>query len=317
MFYVADSVIIRVMSNETQSVTTPGETIPVPSSQTRNSEFRSLGDRLTTLVAEAVIKRSLSFGVDKRIVSLYPDLITVAGGVATIFAAKDGRKFATASTLQERIHRARTGVLWAGVAVSADLFDGGFARNVDRLLPGVRINKHGANLDAGQDRWAEWLLCMAQLWAAYDRGDRLGIVLATASGISNFFPSAVRAEAEKAGKKVPETGKKISQIRNLRDIFSFLGTRGPRWGNLVLATFSADSRQQHIFSLLNIAGNTTSTIDRLNILNDKEIEPTLGPEAISQARSRSKMFKALGIAGSALLVGTALAANNKLSTAKE
>ena len=100
-----------------------------------------------------------------------------------------------------------------GLGVLGDALDGQVARALNQS------SEEGALFDLLNDRFQESVMSLSRIVTAAKRKDSLGMVLATLAGLTNPLPSLMRAEVEKKGGVVAESGK---------NPLSFLGTRSGR-----------------------------------------------------------------------------------------
>ena len=119
------------------------------------------------------------------------------------------------------------------------------------------------------DRIQESGLAFSRMIAAFFRNDDLGIVAATAAGITNPLTSYTRALAEEKGGSVLEAGEKFPAT---------IGNRFPRAIMNTLATVFPEPQNiplQNILDIMTTIGNLAATLERHR--KCKKIPKNIGP----------------------------------------
>ncbi len=121
-------------------------------------------------------------------------------------------------------------IVGVGGSATIDMFDGSLAREKNLVDPGSHDTRVGGSNDSLNDRWGNFVLGISRTTAAFFRGDKYGVGIATASTIARAIPAWQRSREEAEGRTYPESG------NGWRDPLGFLGTHGGSTPLSVLAT---------------------------------------------------------------------------------
>lgn len=199
---------------------------------------------------------------------------------------------------------AKAGVKLLGLYLAlsgTDMIDGSLARYLQSIGVEYSGKKDGALVDSAFDRIQEAFSAWLAMYRAAQQQDKLWLVTATLTAITNPLSSLVRAYAEKEGIVVSESGK---------NIFEFFGTRAGRFGTGTLHYLPrvkiGDTSLQAVIDGITAAATTKTTISRLQAVKLAEKNPnediSLDQESRKDAQRR---FNLLG--GLAIITGTTTA----------
>lgn len=166
-----------------------------------------------------------------------------------------------------------------------DAFDGSLARVMQAEDPLSHDSSTGQLVDGGFDRASELILGLYRINAAHKRGDLSAELAALSATLTSTFPSILRAYSELQGKDVPKAGKKLIGLlgtRIGRSALNGIATILPKPGGIPV---------QEVTDWITAIANTKTSFDRLGIVLNHE-EPTLSPEKIQHARTRTLLYLA-------------------------
>lgn len=170
--------------------------------------------------------------------------------------------------------------LMAG-GTSLDALDGTMAR-----LLGT-ASTEGALLDMITDRKQEMILALARIATASMRKDTVGVIAATAAGISNPIPSKYRAMTEELGYYVPESGARVSSFFGTRPIRALLGISATAYPEAHI--LGIESPMQPILDSISVIGNVFASMERAKILGQaKRGQLKVNPDPNAQELGRLK-----------------------------
>lgn len=173
-----------------------------------------------------------------------------------------------------------------------DAVDGPLARLLAEKYPDMADTSKGQLFDVLNDRGQELIMALLRAYAAYKRGDRLGMAAALATGATNPLPSEARAVAESLGFRVAEIRKDPLEVlgnRMGRGVVSTVSTAIPEVGPVPI---------QPLLDIATTISNVVSATSRVQTIFDKRNEP---PELSAQIRKE-------GAGRAKVLAGVAAAA---------
>lgn len=180
-----------------------------------------------------------------------------------------------------------------------DAVDGAMAR-----LLGT-ASAEGALLDMMTDRKQEAVLALARIVAASMRKDSLGVIAATAAGITNPIPSKYRAMAEERGYYVPESGANFGSIFGTRPIRALLGVSATAYPEVRMLGLEHPTMQP-ILDSVSIIGNLLTVLERAKILNQarsKQLKINPDPSTQELGRLKSEALSQFIKVNTALMLG--------------
>ena len=192
---------------------------------------------------------------------------------------------------QQRINTSTGIALIAGFAAlsGTDALDGSLARYKQSQGDTSHDTRTGQLVDSLSDRVQEAFLSWLAMYRAAESGDKLWLVTATLTALTNPLSSLVRAWAESEGLVVPESG---------ASAFEFLGTRAGRVATattrfLPNPTVSGISPQA-VIDGVSAAATTKTTISRLQAVfsQDRNMAETTLQE---NAKQRLKWLGGLAL----------------------
>lgn len=252
----------------------------------RNSSLRKFSERLT----DPIINRLAGIrGIEANHITLAGLGLTIAGSLERLINKSEVSPYIALSLL--------------GLGVSCDALDGALARRLNQS------SEKGAILDLMTDRIQESAMALTRVAMATERNDLIGVIAASLNGLTNPFPSLLRAIAENKGVVVPESGK---------NPLSFLGTRAGRvFTNIWTTTFpesftvGCQSSQALIDGLSSFA-NLMTTLERLKLIFTKKGEP-ISEKIVIVAKRKLEILTPYIIINSLMMMGGAILGIMKIS----
>jgi len=262
-----------------------------PLSSERNSPVRAAFSGITNGAARALLK-------------VFPDITADAityTGSGLVIAGSFIKGFPKEVIPYNASSWCGAGLLVIGVL--CDALDGAVARNKKR--PANYNELDGKLTDVVHNRIGEMFMAGSRNIAAGFRGDTLGVLAATISGLTAPLPSLLRAMVEKLGYFVPESG---------ANIFSFWGTRSTRAALTIPATVIPETQIlntniQPILDSISAAGNIASTIERYLILRKAikgQLEVNPDEKAKEYGKVKVERLKSFTKYNTALVLGTGM-----------
>lgn len=212
---------------------------------------------------------------------LTPNEITLGGfigvaGVAT-YAAVLNR---TTKVEDTKFQRTIAGVIYTALCLS-DGLDGALERYLQSIDSSRKSTVTGALLDVTSDRMQELALALSRAASAYQRGDRLGEVLAYGAALTNPLSSGVRAGGEGYADRVfAENGNNWAEFfgtRLGRAIIGGVATQAPEFYGIQV---------QNIADVVLIASNLASSVGRMEVILGNGPRAGLSNQERAEARQR-------------------------------
>lgn len=215
-----------------------------PLIKSQNSFFRKFTSPVTKEVARGLIKFFPGITADK---------ITHAGlwGVAT------GAALSVVPHVLFGVDLAPFAATLIASGSSLDVLDGAVAQEQGT------VSLSGALLDVMSDRKQETTLALARIASASMRRDSLGVITATAAGLSNPLPSYYRARVEEKGYFVPEGGTRVVSALGTRPVRAILGTAATAYPELPVPCI--EMPMQPFIDTLSALSNIVTTFERVEI----------------------------------------------------
>jgi phosphatidylglycerophosphate synthase len=182
----------------------------------------------------------------------------------------------------------------AYAALSAtDAVDGSLARYKAEHGDLSHDSSTGQLVDSISDRLQEAFLSWLAMYRAAQQDDKLWLITATLTAITNPLSSLVRAWAESKGIAVPESGKGVFELLGTR-----LGRATTSSTRLLPPIEIGSTSAQAIIDGLTAAATTKTTISRLQAINkgEKSEDPSaLDKKTITEAKRRFELLAGLSI----------------------
>ncbi len=146
-----------------------------------------------------------------------------------------------------------------------DALDGALARYQRENGDTSHDSRVGQWVDSLSDRVQEAFLAWLAMYRAAEQGDKLWLLTATLTALTNPLSSLVRAWAESQGVVVPESG---------TNAFEFLGTRGGRFATSITRFLPAPKVRgvsgQAVIDGVSAAATTKTTLGRLKTIRQAQ-----------------------------------------------
>lgn len=243
----------------------------------RNSPLRKFSEKLLNPAVNGLAKIP---GIEANHITLTGLGLTVAGSLERWIDKSEVSPYIALALL--------------GLGISCDALDGALARKLNQS------SEKGAILDLMTDRVQESVMALTRMAMAIERGDLLGVIAASLNGLTNPFPSLLRAVAESKGLIVPESGK---------NPLSFLGTRGGRVGANIWATVFPESftikeqSSQALIDSLSALANIISSLERLSLLTKKLKTSTTDKKLVDLGRKKTEVLIPYTFLNSLVMIG--------------
>jgi len=218
-----------------------------PIKTTRNSPLRKITKILPESFANLLVKIFPKITADQvtQVGGVLVGLGAVLKAIPEHLIGEDLRLWALGSML---------------VGTSLDAVDG----PVFRKLHPDEESISGAMNDLMSDRYQESALALSRIIMAGTRRDPLGVLAAALSGITNSLPSLLRANVEKLGYPVPETGKNLITLfgtRPARSLINITSTTVPEINVPVI-----NQSLQFVADTVSSIGNILTAVERASYL---------------------------------------------------
>ncbi|MDH5533514.1 MAG: CDP-alcohol phosphatidyltransferase family protein [Candidatus Pacebacteria bacterium] len=248
----------------------------------RNSKIREISKKPLTKIVELL---------DNAFPWLTPNEVTVLGtaglGVLIIYTSKLEKEGKI--DLQTSLK-----LLAAFAALSGtDAIDGSLARYKAEQGDTSHDSSIGQLVDSLSDRLQEAFLSWLAMYRAAEQGDKLWLITATLTAITNPLSSLVRAWAESKGIAVPESGKNLFELLGTR-----LGRAATSTTRLLPPIEIGDTSAQAIIDGLTAAATTKITLSRLQAVQEGKLsdEPlALDEKTINDAKRRFNLLSGLAV----------------------
>lgn len=243
----------------------------------RNSPLRKFSEKLLDPIINRLVKIP---GIEANHITLAGLGLVVAGSL---------ERWINKSEVSPYI-----AIAFLTLGVSCDALDGLLARKLNQS------SEKGALLDLMTDRIQESAMALTRVAMATERGDLLGIIAAFVNGLTNPFPSLLRANAESKGLVVSESGK---------NPLSFLGTRGGRaitniWTTTFPKSFTVEGQSsQALVDGLSALANIISSLERLSLLIKKPGTTISDEKVIDLGRKKTERLIPYVLINSLVMIG--------------
>jgi phosphatidylglycerophosphate synthase len=174
-----------------------------------------------------------------------------------------------------------------------DAIDGSLARYKAKLGDTSHDSNVGQLVDSLSDRVQEAFLSWLAMYRAAQQGDKLWLITATLTAITNPLSSIVRAWAESKGIAVPESGNNLFELLGTR-----LGRAATSTTRLLPPLEVGETSAQAIIDGLTAAATTKITVSRLQAVQEGQLseEPlALDEETIKNAKRRFNLLTGLSV----------------------
>lgn len=205
-------------------------------------------------------------------------------------------------------------LLAAFLALSGtDALDGALARYKKHRGETDHDSSIGQLVDSLSDRVQEALFAFLSIYRAAHQRDKLWMIAAVVSALTNPLSSLVRAYAEKEGIVVPESG---------NSVFEFFGTRAGRFlagtGRVLPRKKVAGTSVQAVADLLTAAATTKTTVSRVKAVKTATQDTKiLDLETQAEAERRFQLLAGLAVLTTTITGIVAVSQLHKLSKPSE
>ena len=248
----------------------------------RNSNLREIAKQPLNKIVELL---------DNAFPWLTPNEVTALGtagiGVLIIYTSKleEEGKIDLKTSLK---------LLTAFAALSGtDAIDGSLARYKAEHGDTSHDSNVGQLVDSMSDRVQEAFLSWLAMYRAAQQGDKLWLITATLTALTNPLSSIVRAWAESKGIAVPESGKNLFELLGTR-----LGRAATSTTRLLPPLEIGETSAQALIDGLTAAATTKITISRIQAVQEVQLseEPlALDEETINNAKRRFNLLTGLSV----------------------